>query len=52
LLLFSDEIDINIASSKVLEKSGFSLEGRMRQERYRYGKWHDMLKYGLLRPEF
>ena len=50
--IYASVFKTNIASSKVLEKAGFSLEGRMRQERYRYGKWHDILKYGLLRSEF
>jgi len=42
----------NIASAGILEKCGFKLEGRMREERYRYGKWHDALRYGILESEF
>ena len=42
----------NTGSVRVLEKCGFKLEGRMREERYRYGKWHDALKYGILESEF
>jgi len=38
----------NTGSVRVLEKCGFKLEGRMREERYRYGKWHDALRYGIL----
>lgn len=46
--LFED----NTGSVRILEKSGFKLEGRMREERYRYGKWHDALRYGILESEF
>jgi len=46
--LFED----NTGSVRILEKSGFKLEGRMREERYRYGKWHDVLRYGILESEF
>jgi len=42
----------NTGSARILEKSGFKLEGRMREERYRYGKWHDALRYGILESEF
>ncbi len=45
--LFED----NTGSVRILEKSGFKLEGRMREERYRYGKWHDVLRYGILESE-
>ncbi len=45
--LFED----NTGSVRILEKSGFKLEGRMREERYRYGKWHDALRYGILESE-
>ena len=42
----------NTGSARVLEKCGFNLEGRMREERYRYGKWHDAVRYGILESEF
>jgi len=42
----------NIASARILEKCGFKLEGRMREERHRYGKWHETLRYGILKSEF
>lgn len=46
--LFED----NIGSKKVLEKSGLSLEGRLREERYKHGRWCNELKYGILAREY
>ncbi len=40
--------DKNVQSRRVLEKSGFQLEGRFRDARFRYGRWHDELKFSLL----
>ena len=42
----------NTGSARILEKCGFKLEGRLREERYRYGKWHDTLRYGILESGF
>lgn len=42
----------NIASKKVLEKCGFRSEGVFRETRFRYGKWHDELRYGILKSEY
>lgn len=42
----------NPGSAAVLEKTGFTLEGSMREEQHRYGRWHDVLWYGILRSEF
>lgn len=42
----------NIASSKLLEKSGFSHEGTMRKMLYRRKQWLDMLWFGLLKEEY
>jgi len=50
--VYATLFDKNIGSKKILEKSGFKLEGRRREARYRYGKWHDVLMYGILRSEF
>jgi len=41
----------NIASAKLLEKSGFKYEGRMRKTTFRKGKWLDDLRYSILREE-
>jgi len=40
----------NPASGRVLEKSGFRLEGRLRQAVLKEGRRMDMLVYGLLKP--
>jgi len=42
----------NIGSQRVLEKCGFTLEGRERKAEYFAGKRHDRLIYGLLVAEF
>ena len=38
----------NIASQKVLKKSGFKFEGKLRDEFFRDKKWYNGLIYGLL----
>ena len=42
----------NISSAKLLEKSGFQYEGRMRKTTLRKGKWMDDLRYSILSSEF
>ena len=42
----------NVASARVLEKLGFKLEGRLRQNERFKGRWWDTLLYGLLREEW
>ncbi|MBI4117776.1 MAG: GNAT family N-acetyltransferase [Parcubacteria group bacterium] len=42
----------NIASSKLLEKSGFQYEGRMRQVIFRHENWMDEFIYSILNTEF
>ena len=42
----------NIASAKLLEKSGFQYEGRMRKTIFRKGKWMDDLRFSILKEEF
>jgi RimJ/RimL family protein N-acetyltransferase len=42
----------NIASKRVLEKNGFKLEGISREVSFRYGKWHNKLRFGVLRKEY
>ena len=42
----------NIGSQRVLEKCGFTLEGRERKAKYFAGKRHDHLIYGLLAEEY
>jgi len=42
----------NVASRRVLEKAGFKLEGKIRESRFRYGRWHNELRYGVLSSEY
>ena len=42
----------NISSVKLLEKSGFSFEGRMRKHTFKNRRWIDHLWYGLLKEEW
>lgn len=43
---------VNKASSKVLEKTGFVLEGCQRQHYIRMGHVHDLLCYGLFKENY
>ena len=42
----------NKGSSKVLIKSGFKQEGVQRQRFYRFGRWHHMPQYSILKHEY
>lgn len=42
----------NVKSARVLEKAGFSHEGRLRRDIKRNGRWMDVLLFGLLRSEW
>jgi RimJ/RimL family protein N-acetyltransferase len=42
----------NIASQKVLEKTGFKREGLLRKELFMWGKWVDSYRYSILREEW
>ena len=42
----------NTASSRVLTKAGFQLEGRIRHDLHLRGAWHDALQYSLLEDEW
>jgi len=42
----------NPASGRVLEKLGFKQEGRLREQYWEWGEFHDLLLYSLLRREF
>lgn len=41
----------NKASIRVLEKTGFQLEGNMRKRYFYKDKWHDKLFFGLVKEE-
>lgn len=42
----------NVASSRVLEKVGMQLEGRLRESDWFKGRWWDTLIYGILEREW
>jgi lysyl-tRNA synthetase class I len=37
---------------KSYEKSGFKIEGILRDEMYRNGRYYDMIRMSVLRPEY
>jgi len=45
-------LEHNIGSQRVLEKCGFTLEGRERKAVYIAGRRYDRLMYGMLADEF
>ena len=50
--LYAEPFARNRASCRVLEKAGFTLEGRLRQNAVKNGKREDMMLYSLLREEW
>jgi RimJ/RimL family protein N-acetyltransferase len=42
----------NVASARVLEKTGLRLEGRLRENEHFKGRWWDTLLFGVLREEW
>lgn len=42
----------NAASGRVLEKAGMTREGEFRKHVLRFGYWHDVTLYGILREEW
>ena len=42
----------NTRSARVLEKAGFTLEGRLRRDIFRNHRWMDVLVFGLLREDW
>jgi len=48
----SETLEHNIGAQRVLEKCGFTLEGRERKQRYFAGKRYDRLIFGLLKEEY
>ena len=49
--IYAHLFEQNIGSKKLLEKSGFKLEGKLKETRYRNKKWHNELRYGILISE-
>ena len=50
--IYARLFESNIGSQKVLEKTGFKAEGRLRHSQYKRHRWHNELVYGILRGEF
>lgn len=42
----------NIASRRLLAKTGFQLEGELRESYFLSGQWHNDWLFGLLKKEF
>lgn len=49
--IFAEPFEYNTGSRKVLEKSGFTYEGTMRDGVYKNGEVHSYCMYSLLRGE-
>ena len=48
----ANTLDLNIGAQKLLDKCGFSLEGRERKSVYLNSEMHDRLNYAILKEEF
>lgn len=42
----------NIGSRRVLEKSGFKLEGSFKEQRFKHNAWQNELEHGILAKEY
>jgi|YNPNPStandDraft_1061719.scaffolds.fasta_scaffold11667_4 UDP-4-amino-4,6-dideoxy-N-acetyl-beta-L-altrosamine N-acetyltransferase len=49
--LWATVFSYNQPSMRLFEGAGFSREGLLRKETYREGKYHDVIRYGLLKEE-
>jgi len=50
--LEAEVIDENLASLKLVDKAGFTAEGRLREAKFINGEYRDLLRFGLLSKEF
>ncbi len=50
--IYAQVMDPNIASIRVLDKCGFTLEGTFKEEYYIDGVYHDLQRYRLLKTEW
>jgi RimJ/RimL family protein N-acetyltransferase len=48
----TQDMDENIAGWRADEKAGFKHEGTMREAIYRFGRYHDVRVYSILRSEY
>ena len=49
--IYAKVLHPNVASAKLLEKSGLRYEGRLRRATLRRGRWYDDLCFGILKTE-
>lgn len=50
--LEAEVIDGNLASLKLVDKAGFTAEGRLREAKFINGEYRDLLRFGLLHREY
>lgn len=50
--LEAEVYDYNQGSIRLLEKLGFTKEGVLREAKYADGKYHDIIRYGILKDEY
>jgi len=50
--IYAVTFEENVASRRVLEKNGFKFEGISREVSFRYGKWRNKLRFGILESEW
>ncbi len=50
--LEAEVVEYNKKAIKLVEKTGFVLEGRLREAKYYDGKYYDIFRYGILKREF
>ncbi len=50
--IFAGVFETNAASARVLERAGFTLEGRMRKSVFKAGNYLDQLSYSLLKEDW
>jgi RimJ/RimL family protein N-acetyltransferase len=48
----AETTEYNPKSAHLLKKLGFTQEGVLREAKYYNGKYHDIIRFGLLRKEF
>lgn len=50
--LEAEVYEYNKASITLVENLGFAVEGKLREAKYNNGKYHDIIRYGLLKNEW
>ena len=48
----AEVIDYNTKSKNIFQKLNFKLEGKFREAIWRYGRWHDINVYSILKKDF